>query len=97
MAKARKLGMKTGFTPNSQADRLRCDKAYRRGRKAEQHFRKNAADKRDIAKVIDAVKDALEKTNWCELPRYFVVATLEGENSPAARKEKTIYEANRCL
>lgn len=56
MAKARKLGMKTGFTPNSQADRLRCNKAYRRSRKAEQHFRKNAADKSDIAKVIAGIE-----------------------------------------
>ena len=58
MAKARKLGIKTGFTPNSQADRLRSDKAYRRGRKAERKYQQNAAAKSDLAKVIAAIDAA---------------------------------------
>lgn len=65
MAKARKLGMKTGFTPNSQADRLRCDKAYRRGRKAEQHFQKNAADKSDFASMRGEMKGDHHEANCC--------------------------------
>lgn len=97
MAKARKLGMNTGFTPNSQADRRRSDKAYRRGRRVEQKYQENAAAKRETAKVVEAIQDILINTNWCELPRHLVVAMVKGEDSPEARKEKYRYEENRCL
>lgn len=96
MSKARKLGIKTGFTPNSQADRLHCCKAYSRGRKAERQYQKNAAAKKDIEKMANALKSALINTNWAELPRHLAIYAIEGD-SPAYRKEKAIYEANRSL
>ena len=91
MAKARKLGIKTGFTPNSQADRLRSDKAYRRGRKAERKYQQNASDKRELSKLAADLNAALVSINWAELPRDLVIAVLEGDPR-TARKEKP-YEA----
>lgn len=91
MAKARKLGIKTGFTPNSQADRLRSDKAYRRGRKAERKYQQNASDKRELSKLAADLNAALVSINWAELPRDLVIAVLEGDPR-TVRKEKP-YEA----
>jgi len=97
MAKARKLGIKTGFTPNSQADRLRSDKAYRRGRKAERKYQQNAAAKSDLAKVIAAIDAAFASMpTHISTPTIVYPTAIEG-NFDAARKEKTRYEANRCL
>lgn len=91
MAKARMLGMKTGFTPNSQADRLRCDKAYRRGRKVERQYQKNASDKRELSKLAADLNTALVSINWAELPRDLVIAVLEGD--PRTVRKENPYEA----
>lgn len=86
MAKARMLGMKTGFTPNSQADRLRCDKAYRRGRKAERQYQQNAAAKSDIAKVIAALDAAIASIpTHITTPTIVYPTAIEG-NFDASRK-----------
>ena len=96
MAKARKLGMKTGFTPNSQADRLRSDKAYRRGRKAERKYQQNAAAKSDLAKLIAALDAAISSIpTHITTPTIVYPIAIEG-NFDVARKENP-YEANRCL
>ena len=71
-------------------------KAYRRGRKAEQQYRNNAAAKSDCAKIIAAIEAAIASIpTHISTPTIVYHIAIEG-NFDAARKENP-YEANRCL